>query len=112
MIEKVVLDYLNVALSGVPVYMQVPTEPPDRYVTIEKTGSSRDDSIMRATFALRSHAETLYLAAQINEQVKAAMDEIIILDDIVRSELNSDYNYTDTRTKIPRYQAVYDLVHY
>lgn len=112
MIEETVLDYLNNAMAGIPVYMQTPPEPPEEYVTLAKTGSGKSDGIMRAAFVFRSHAATLYRAAQINELVKTAMDDITILDDIVRSELNSDYNYTDTRTKIPRYQAVYDLVHY
>jgi hypothetical protein len=46
------------------------------------------------------------------------MDEAVLLDDIVRAELNSDYNHTDdremktARRKEYRYQAVYDIVHY
>ena len=35
MIEKIVLDYLQAALS-VPVYMEIPQEPPDTFVLLEK----------------------------------------------------------------------------
>ena len=49
---------------------------------------------------------------EINEEVKAAMDEIIVLPEISRSKLNSDYNFTDTEKKRYRYQAVYDITHY
>ena len=40
------------------------------------------------------------------------MLQIIELSEITRVDLNSDYNFTDETTKQPRYQAVFDLVHY
>ena len=49
---------------------------------------------------------------ELNELVKEAMDDIVVLDEISRSALNSDYNFTDVTTKRHRYQAVYDLVFY
>ena len=60
--------------------------------------------------ALQSYGATLYQAAELNEQVKAAMEDIVELDLISRAELNTDYNFTDTQTKRYRYQAVYDLI--
>ena len=54
--------------------------------------------------------ETLLQAAELNEQVKDAMEDIVELDSISQAELNTDYNFTDTQTKRYRYQAVYDLV--
>lgn len=112
MIEKIVFDYLQSALGGIPVYMLMPAEPPEEYVTMQKTGSSNDGVLKRATFAIQSSAGTLYRAAEINELVKAAMDDLITLDEVTRCRLNSDYNYTDTRTKMLRYQAVFNIIHY
>lgn len=108
MIEKIVLDYLNNALS-VPAYMEKPAEPSEKYVLLEKTGSSSEDYIKSATFALQSYAGSLFAAATLNEEVKAAMDNIIVLNEVMGSELNSDYNFTDTAKKGYRYQAVYEL---
>ena len=51
-------------------------------------------------------------AAELNERVKAAMDELADIDDVSACRLNSDYNFTDTTTKHYRYQAVFDLVFY
>ena len=110
MIEKIVLDYLNDALN-VPVYMEMPENKPDRFVLIEKTGSSRENHIDFATITIQSYAESLYYAGALDEDVKQAMDDIIALDTVSRAELNSDYNFTDTETKKYRYQAVYDLVY-
>ena len=111
MIEKILLDYLRSKLS-VPVKMEEEADLPEKYVLVEKTGSSMTNYIRHATVAIQSYAGSIYEAAELNEEVKAAMDEIIALDEITRSELNSDYNYTDTATKRYRYQAVYDLTHY
>lgn len=108
MIEKVILDYLNGTLS-VPVHMEAPENKPEKYVILEKTGSGNDDFIENATFAIKSHAATLEEAAELNEAVKSAMDNIIVLNQISKCKLNSDYNFTDTSKKGYRYQAVYDV---
>lgn len=110
MIEKMVLDYLNETLS-VPAYPEKPEEPPKRYVLIEKIGGSKENFISKVTLTLQSHAESLFLAASLNEDVKNAMDKIVILDSIGSSRLNTDYNFTDTTKKRYRYQAIYDLTY-
>ncbi len=110
MIEKIIYDYL--VSKNIPVYLQVPAEPPTEYVLIEKTGSGKRNHIKSAMIALQSYADSLYSAALLNETVKEAMDDAIELDDISNTTLNSDYNFTDNTTKKYRYQAVYDIIHY
>lgn len=109
MIEKTVLDYLNKVL-GVPVYIDLIPPVPSRYAVIQKTGSRRENMIESATIAIRSIGETKYEAASINDAVKKAM---YLLPDVeatvFRSELNSDYDFTNTATKEQRYQAVFDI---
>jgi hypothetical protein len=111
MIEKTVLNYLSEKLT-VPVYMEIPENKEDEFVVLEKTGSSRSEKINTAVFAIKSYAQTLVGAAELNEKVKAAMDEIISLDEICSASLNSDYDFTDSASKQYRYQAVYDIIHY
>lgn len=108
MIEKIVLDYLNNTLR-VSAFMEKPANPPEKYVLLEKTGGSSENYIKSATIAIQSYAGTLYEAATLNEEVKTAMDNIVILNDVMGSDLNSDYNFTDTTKKQYRYQAVYEL---
>lgn len=112
MIETTIRNYLKTKLSPLAVYLDIPADPDEEYVTIEKVGSGRENHINEATIALQSVAGSLYKAASINEDVKEAMDELAVLDDICCSNLNSDYNFTDTKTKKYRYQAVYDIKHY
>ena len=113
MIEKTVLDYLNEKLE-VPVWPEIPEgeDIPDSFVLIEKTGSTRANRISTTTMAIQSCAPRMIDAAQLNEAVKEAMDDIVELNEIGSSKLNSDYNFTDTETRTYRYQAVYDITHY
>ena len=111
MIEKIVLHYLASKLDA-PVGLEVPSNPTGRFVVLEKTGSGRADHISRATFAIQSYGSTLLEAAQLNEQVKAAMDDLDELPEISRCALNTDYNFTDTAQRRYRYQAVFDIIHY
>lgn len=108
MTELVLLNYLKSVLS-VPVYMEKPASDSE-FVLIEKTGSSESNHIYSVTFAIQSWSTSLYKAAELNEQVKEAMNKMPQIVDISKAKLNSDYNYTDTTTKSYRYQAVYDLV--
>lgn len=108
MIELIIYNYLKNVLS-VEVFVERPENELKEYVLLQKTGSSKENYICSATFALQSYAESLLRAAEINEEVKKAMDNLIILDEISKSALNSDYNYTDTAKKKYRYQAVYDV---
>ena len=111
MIEKVLLDYLNDSTLSVNAYMETPERVPSSYVLVEKTGSSRRNLIDSATIAIQSIAGSLYDAALLNEEVKALMDPFLVPSCISSCKLNSDYNFTDTRTKQYRYQAVFNLVY-
>lgn len=120
MIEKIVLDYLSSALTetigsttvAIPVSMEVPSQPtPQKYVVVEKTGSSKINRIPTANIAVQSCAASLYEAALLNEQVKAAMENIVTLAAVGGCYLDTDYNFSDPSTKTYRYQAVFRITY-
>lgn len=111
MIESTIIEYLSGQLT-VPVYGGMPPYPPASFVTVEKTGGRRENLLDAATLAVQSWAASIEQAAQLNEQVKAAMFDSVELDSISSCDLDTDYNYTDGVRKRPRYQAVFDLVYY
>lgn len=111
MIEQIVQYYL-IAKLDVPVNLELPADPPDRFVVLEKTGSGRENGICRAMIIVQSYGASLLAAAELNEQVKTVMDDLPELDEVCRCALNSDYNYTDPSQKRYRYQAVFDVTHY
>ena len=108
MIETIVIGYLNNRLS-VPAYAERQENPETEYILVEKTGGGRRNLIENAMITIQSYAGSKFRAAQINQEVKAAMDQITALDNVSACKLNSDYDYTDTETKSYRYQAVYDI---
>ena len=112
MIEKTVLDYLNGADLGAEAYMEVPEQRPERFIVIDKTGSSKRDHICVAQIAIQSYATSLFEAASLNDLVKEAMGSLASLPNVSACKLNSDYNFTDTEAKEYRYQAVFNITHY
>lgn len=109
MIEATVIDYLSEALT-VPVVAETPRDVPASYIRIEKTGSGNINGLQRATLAIQSITSgSLLDAAQLNEDVKAAMPGMVELTNVFRVDCETDYNFTDTRTKERRYQAVFDV---
>lgn len=116
MIEKTLINYLNSKLTP-EVYAERPTIIPEKYILIEKTGTSRENMITTSVIAIQSIVDamqggSMLDAMDLNEDVKEAMEGLIALDEIVRVTLDSDYNYTDDSTKEYRYQAVYQIIHY
>ena len=110
MLEVIVRDYLREEL-GEPVYLEVPADPPERYVVFSKVGGNCSNHIDAAMLSFRSVAGSLYEAAELNQRVIAAMDGIVRLDAVSSAELHSTYNNTNTASKEYRYQAVFDLIY-
>lgn len=111
MIEAILIEYLNEEMS-VPAYAQRPEDEDDQYVIVEKTGSTTVNKLTTATIAIQSYAGRLLDAATLNEEVKTVMDGFAALPEISAAKLMTDYNFTSTASKQPRYQAVYQITHY
>ena len=111
MIEKTVLDYLQHKLGVIPVRLEKEEGLPEKFVIIEKTGSSEENQIRTATFAIQSYAGSMYDAAALNDQIIGFMEDLPAEREVFACELNSDYNFTDTTFRKYRYQAVFDIVY-
>lgn len=111
MIEQIIIDYLWGRLT-VPASGEVPHPAPDRFITVEKTGSRTTNRIETATLAVQSWAESQAGAAALNQAVKAAMADAVTMDCISAVQCETDYNFTDTTTKRHRYQALFEVVYF
>ena len=115
-IEEIVREYLSEQIN-VPVLMEVPETPserfqriPRRFIVLEKVGGGMTDYIDRASVAVQSYSlVSLYDAAELDDAVKAAMLSIVACPEISGVQLASNYNHTDTRTKRYRYQSVFEI---
>lgn len=111
MIEAMIRNYLMTVLS-VPVYIEVPSEPPGSYVVIERTGGGIDEHIRSAMIAVQSYGTTRLEAATLHETILEKLPDIATGSEVTSCEVNAEYDYTDTETKRHRYQAVFDIVYY
>lgn len=111
MIELTVKEFMEGRLS-VPLYMEFPEDAPESFVVLRKGDSGREDFLDSAMLVVDSYAPSLLGAAQLNEQVKAVLDDLISLDTVSSSRRGGDYPLTDTKNKRYRYQAVQTITHY
>ena len=114
-IEELVITYLNE--HDIDAYIQMPEtvqnpDAPGEFVIVQKTGSGWVNRLCEATIAIQSYAPSLYRESQLNYQIIDLMQGIISLEEVTSCKLNSDYEFTDTTNKRPRYQAVFDIKHY
>lgn len=111
MIEATIRDYL-LPLVSVPVYIDVPAEPPESYVTIERTGGGEREHIRSAMIAVQCYGPSRAEAAMLHEDVLVSMKALNELVGISACGVNAEYDFTDTETKKYRYQSVYDIIYY
>lgn len=108
-------DFLRARLADlldVPVGLQEPQPPAQRYVVLQKTGSRCVNYLHSASFAVQSCAPTKAGAAELNEQAKAALLRLLELDNISKVDIETDYDFTDPARKVARWQALVRLTYY
>ena len=110
MIEEIILNYLRE--SGFPWLSVRAGGASGNFVVLDKTGSGYDEGLFHATLAVQSYGKSKFSAAQLSHQVVQAMLDADTLPEVVSCELVTDYDFPDTTRKLPRYQAVFELVHY
>ena len=113
MIEAIVIKYLKKRLPGESITAEVPRGVPERFITVERTGSRQlNTGLFESTVAVQSWELSKYKAAELSALVCDLMREIADYEPSVTKARGSDYDFTDTETKRYRYQAVFTLTHY
>lgn len=112
LIEEVIYSVFSNVLS-VPVYTTVPQEQPMSFVTFEKVGGSETNFIKESIIAFQSYGGSVLDAAKLSAQVRdVALRDLLAQPEVVGVHIESDQDYTDTRTKKYRYQCVVSISHY
>ena len=119
MIEEIIYSYLNDNASVPWFAMRPPTNgdhmeiASESYGLFEKTNSSKADHVTTSTFAFQSYAPTLLEAAQISAELRELIEALPgVTTEVSKAQLSGEYNFTNTASKQPRYQAVFSLVHF
>lgn len=108
-IEEILIRYLAEKLNPIEVSGLVPENPPENFVTVEKTGRTQKNTINRTVLAVQSYAPSLSKAAALSEQVIGAVIKMPLYENVGRVELINEHNFTDTRKKQFRYQAIFAI---
>lgn len=102
-----IINLLNSQLD-IKAYGEQPAQPPKEYFVVEQVGSFENGLLCDQTFSIRSNAETLYRAGQLNSILKNTLRKARKLDSrIVNVEITNDYEDTDYTTKQYRYNAFF-----
>ena len=110
-IEAVIIEYLEKEL-GVETYAEIPDEKPKKFIVVEKIDGGRINQIDASTLSVYSYGETLYDAVLLNEKVKSALLNVIVLDDISSSKIGGESRSIDKANKEYRYETIINLTHY
>lgn len=111
MIELTVKKFVEQNLDA-PVFMEFPEEPPEYFIVLKKGDSGRENLLDSAMFVADSYGPSLLAAAMLNETVKTALDDLVLLPQISSSRRGGDYPAFDTKNKRYRYQAVQNITYY
>lgn len=111
MIELIVMEFIEQRLN-VPVRLEYPEDPPESFVILKRESNPRENQLDSAMIVADSYGKSLLEAAQLNEEVKAAMDDLVTLSAVCSSTRSGDYPAFDIKNKKHRYQAVQNITHY
>lgn len=113
MIEQLVIEYLRKRLPQEKISAEVPEGMPERFITVEKTGSQQlGRGLYSSTLAIQSWEMSMLGAAELSETVCSILREAPeYVSDVTRAT-GSDYDFTDITVKRYRYQAVFTFTHY
>lgn len=96
--------------TGVRCYPSVPADRPDRFIVVQRTGGTRGAFLNTPSVAIQSWAPTEQEASSLADEVDAAMESLPYGGSgVTKVERSEPYPFPSVE-KIPRYQAVYDLV--
>lgn len=113
MIESTILSFLSETELDAPIYMEIPSRPPEEFYVMENTGQRMTDHVRTTTLAVQSYAQSLERAADLAYDIdQVILNRLVELDEVAGVRVNSVHNFTDPSTKQYRYQGVYVVTHY
>lgn len=107
-VTESIIDWL--CAYGYRASTRVPKNPPDEFVTVERTGGNLENFVDYPTFAIQAWAPTEARAEEIATEIR----NHAIMDALPRGvhsmRVNSGaYPFFDESTRCPRYQIVFDV---
>lgn len=112
MVEVTLRNYLAENLSDVPVFMEYPKNPPQRFIMLQLADGGQTNHIDAVTFFVTIYAESLYAAAELKESVKTLLYESIIIPGITTSNLGQESAGLDSANHVYTYNLTFNFYYY
>lgn len=112
MIEVALRTYLEENLDGIPVVMEQPKNPPDKFVLMRLVDGGQINHIDAATFFVDVRADNLYAAAELKEKVKKILFSATELNGITHSSIGGERANTDSANHVYMYELTYNFYYY
>lgn len=108
-IEQTIRDYLLTKLQNVPIEVTEPTNAPSKYVVFDVIDQGMEDHIWAVTVEFFSYGASVWEASALNEELKAAMLNIVELDDIFSCRIGGGGSDFNNEQKRYRYRTYFNL---
>lgn len=108
--ESLLVSQLNLDSSiQAEAFMDVPSNRPVQFVTVERTGGGRNTHRDLPQLAVQAWGRSRWEASELASRVADALERIRFHPEVARLNVGSSYNFPSADGK-PRYQIVVDMV--
>jgi hypothetical protein len=112
MIEVALRNYLEEQLSTIPVLMEYPKTPDEKFIVLQLADGGRTNYIDAATFFVTIYADSLYEAALLKEEVISLLYNSISIPAISSVTLGQDQAGTDSANHKYTYNLAFNFFYY
>ncbi len=114
MIEELIFEYLDEEASCSWFPTRPEDDPAKPYGIFTKTNSIKSEGHLTvSTFAFQTYGSTLLEAAQTSAELRKLIEELPLeTTEVSKAQLSGESDFTNPADKQPRYQAIYQLVHF
>lgn len=111
MIEVTLRKYLEDNLD-VPVVMEYPKNPGEKFVLLQLSDGGQINKIDAATFFVTVYADSLYEAAELKEEVKTLLFGAIEIPGITSASIGQEQAGTDSANHKYIYNLTFNFYYY
>lgn len=112
LIEKVVLEYLKTKLDISDIYLETPSDLPERFVLFRVEDRGKVNHIDAVTLEIFSEADSKLEAAELDHSVRIAMESLAENSYVSSSKLGGGRDEPDNMLKKYRYVCYYNVIYY
>lgn len=110
LIETTIRNYLIEKIPNVPIEVEVP-ENESKFVVFRVIDRGKTDLINAVTVEFYSYGESKFEAAELDDLLRTAMEEIVELNSIFSSRIGGGNDDYDEELKKNRYRTYFNLTY-